>query len=93
MRHAVLQLSRAAAVIGMLAIVMFGSYFSIIWAFIGGTVECYQATISVGWNSVQFLTGFAKVICSGTIAVMCIAAVSGMINLVDRVEAWRWRKT
>ena len=93
MRHTVLQLSRAMAVLCMLAIVMFGSYFSIIWAFIGGTVECYQATISVGWNSVQFLQGFAKVICSGTIAAACIAAVSGLINLVDRVEAWRWRKT
>lgn len=93
MRNAVLQLSRAAAVIGMLAIVMIGAYFSIIWAFTGGTIECYQAIISVGWNSVQFLTGFAKVLCSGTIAVVCIAAVSGLIKLVDRVEAWRWGRT
>nr|SPS05530.1 protein of unknown function [Candidatus Nitrotoga fabula] len=93
MRNAVLQLSRAAAVIGMLAIVMIGSYFSIIWAFIGGTVECYQAIISVGWNSVQFLTGFAKVLCSGTIAIVCIAAVSLLIKIVDRVEAWRWSRT
>jgi hypothetical protein len=77
----------------MLAIVMTGFYFSIVWALIGGIVECYQAAISIGWNSVQFLTGFSKIICSGTIAVGCIYAVSLLIKIVDRVEAWRWSRT
>lgn len=92
MKHSILLLTRAAAILTALAIVSIGFYWSLLWAFIGGIMDCYTA-IQTTWVSVQFMTGFAKIICSGTIAVGCIYAVSLLIKIVDRVEAWRWSRT
>lgn len=92
MKPTILIFTRAAAILAALIIVSLGFYWSLLWAFIGGIIDCYTA-IQTTWVSVQFMTGFAKIMCSGTIAIGCIYAVSLLIKLVDRVEAWRWSRT